>query len=50
MAINKKLIHFATKANFDTQLANSNIDDHSIVFIKDTGQIWTHGKYYNGTE
>ena len=47
MAINKKLIHFATKANFDTQLANSNIDDRSIIFINETGQIWTHGKFYN---
>lgn len=24
-----------------------NIPYHSIVFIKDTGQIWTHGKYFN---
>ena len=47
MAINKKLIHFATKANFDTQLANSNIDNRSIIFINETGQIWTHGKFYN---
>ena len=39
MAINKKLLHFATKANFSTQLANSNIDSRSIVFIKDTGEI-----------
>jgi hypothetical protein len=39
MAINKKLIHFALKSNFDTQLANSNIDDRSIVFINETGQI-----------
>ena len=47
MAINKKLLHFATKANFSTQLANSNIDSRSIVFIKDTGEIWTHDKLYS---
>jgi hypothetical protein len=39
MAINKKLLHFVSKANFSTQLANSNIDSKSIVFIKDTGEI-----------
>lgn len=47
MAINKKLIHFENKANFETQLANNNILDTSIVFIKDTKEIWTHGQYYN---
>lgn len=39
MAINKKLIHFATKANFNVRLANSEIDSKSIVFIQDTGEI-----------
>ena len=47
MAINKKLLHFVSKANFSTQLANSNIDSKSIVFIKDTGEIWTHDKLYS---
>ena len=47
MAINKKLIHFATKANFNVRLANSEIDSKSIVFIQDTGEIWTHGKIFN---
>ena len=39
MAINKKLIHFATKANFNVRLANSEIDNKSIIFIDDTKEI-----------
>lgn len=44
MAINKKLIHFKTKAAFESQL--NNILDTSIVFIQDANLIWTHGTYY----
>lgn len=50
MAINKKLIHFKTKAAFEAQLAGSNILDTSIVFIKDANLIWTHGTYYGKGE
>lgn len=46
MAIEKKLVCFKTQANFDTQLAAGNIMDYSIVFIKDTQRIWTHGVYF----
>ena len=46
MAINKKLIHFKTKAAFEAQLTGSNILDTSIVFIQDANLIWTHGTYY----
>lgn len=46
MAINKKLIHFKTKAAFEAQLNGSNILDTSIVFIQDANLIWTHGTYY----
>lgn len=46
MAINKKLIHFNTKVNFNTQLQSGNILDTSIVFIKETKEIWTHGQLY----
>ena len=46
MPINKKLIHFQTKANFQTQLDAGNLLETSIVFIKDTQEIWTHGKLY----
>ena len=49
MAINKKLIHFKNKENFDTEVANGNILDTSIVFIKDTKQIYTHGQLYDGS-
>lgn len=47
MAINKKLIHFQKLATFKQQLAANNILDTSIVFIKDSQQIWTHGQYYS---
>lgn len=47
MAINKKLIHFQTMANFEAQLSAGNILDTSIVFIKDAKNIWTHGQFYD---
>lgn len=46
MAIEKKLVCFKTQANFDAQLSAGNIKDYSIVFIKDTQRIWTHGVYF----
>jgi hypothetical protein len=46
MAINKKLIHFKSKENFDKEVANGNILDSSIVFIQDTKEISTHGTIY----
>ena len=46
MAINKKLIHFKNKENFDSEVANGNILDNSIVFIQDTKEISTHGTLY----
>lgn len=47
MAIQKKLLHFNDKSNFELQLERGNILDTSIVFIKNTKQIWTHGQYYD---
>lgn len=47
MAITKKLVHFKTQANFDKELNAGNISDTSIVFIKDTQRIWTHGTYFS---
>ena len=47
MAINKKLIHFQTKSAFNNELAKGNLNDWSIVFIKETTEIWTHGKLYS---
>ena len=44
--INKKLIHFNKKDDFESRLANGDILETSIVFIKDTNEIWTHGEYY----
>ena len=46
MAINKKLIHFNEKSEFDKRLANDEILDTSIVFVKDSKEIWTHGNLY----
>ena len=46
MAINKKLIHFGTKANFKKEFEAGNILNTSIVFIKDAKLIWTHDQYY----
>ena len=39
MAINKKLISFATQAQFDTQVSAGNIDNRSIIFIEDKKRI-----------
>lgn len=47
MAINKKLVHFKTKAGFDSEFEKGNILETSIVFIKDTKQIYTHGQFYD---
>ena len=46
MAINKKLIHFNTKAEFEKRLSNNEILDTSIVFIKDAKEIYTHKQIY----
>lgn len=42
MAINKKLIHFKTKAAFDKEYEAGNIKETSICWIKDSQQIFTH--------
>ena len=47
---NKKFIHFNSKSDFNTYLTNNSIADYQIVFIKDAGLIWTHGKYYGQSE
>lgn len=47
MAINKKLIHFQKKINFENELANNNILDTSICFISETKEIYTHKQLYN---
>lgn len=48
MAINKKLIHFKTKAAYDREKEAGNILDTSIVYVKDAKKIYTHGEEYNG--
>lgn len=44
--INKKLIHFEKLSDFKARLAAGDIQDRSIVWIKDAKLIWTHGVYY----
>lgn len=46
MAINKRLIHFKNKEDFENEVANNNILDSSIVFIQDSKEISTHGTVY----
>ena len=46
--INKKLIHFESGSEFDKR--KSEILDTSIVFIKDTNKIYTHGVEYQFVE
>lgn len=46
MAINKKLIHFKTKETFNNVNNSGEILDSSIVFIKDSSEIYTHGTPY----
>ena len=48
--IDKKLIHFQTKSAFNDALANDQLNDWSIVFIKETQEIWTHGQLYSCSE
>ena len=47
MAINKKLIHFKNKTDFQTQYNAGNLLNTSIIFIQDAKQIWTHGQFYS---
>lgn len=46
MAINQKLIHFNKKEDFLKEVGNGNILNQSIVFIKDSKEIFTHGEFY----
>lgn len=46
MQINKKLIHFSKKEDFVQRNEMGDIKNTSIVFIKDTNEIYTHGKEY----
>lgn len=45
--IDKKLIHFNKKEEFLKRLEAKEIKDTSIVFIKSTHEIWTHGEFYS---
>ena len=40
--MNKRFVIFSTKAAFTSATKGNQYDDNSIVFIKDTKEIWTH--------
>lgn len=44
--INKKLVHFNNKTTFEEQNDAGNILETSIVFVKDSNEIYTHGAEY----
>ena len=48
--ITKKLIHFNKNSDFEQKRDNGEILDTSIVFIKDTNKIYTHGTEYQFVE
>lgn len=47
MAITNKLITFNKLTSFESQLAQGNILETSIVFVKDAKKIWTKGTYFD---
>lgn len=45
-----KYRHFKTRSNFDLELEQGLISSTDICFIKDTGELWTHNRFYGITE
>ena len=45
--INKPLIHFLTKSQFEKSLESGDLTDKSLCFIKDVQEIYTHGQLYS---
>lgn len=48
MSIEKKLIYCETRAQFDIKNTAGEFKNSSVVFIKSTGELWTHGKFFGG--
>ena len=48
--ISNTLVYFENKSTFEEELNSGEISTKSIVFIRETGEIWTHGKYYTEYE
>lgn len=48
MAIDKKLIYCKTKTQFNAKHTAKEFNNSSIVFIEDTGELWTHGIFMGG--
>lgn len=46
--IKNRFLHYEKKAQFEQDKTDGKIVNTHIVFIKDTGEIWTHGTYYGG--
>lgn len=49
MAIDKKLIYCKTKTQFNAKHTAKEFNNSSIVFIEDTGELWTHGIFIGGS-
>lgn len=45
--LNYTKLHYKTRAAFDADLTDNKILNDSVVFIKDTNQIYTHGQFYD---
>lgn len=45
-----KLKHFLTKSEFERHLSDNSINDTDLCFIKETSEIYTHGKLYASTQ
>lgn len=48
MTIDKRFVHYLTRAAFNTARDKKEIDDNSIVFIQDSREVYTHGTFYSG--
>lgn len=44
--MSKLFVHFNSKADFQAATIGTQYDNNSIVFIKDSQEIWTHGTFY----
>lgn len=44
--IDKRFVHFKTRAAFNTAKTAGDIDSDSVVFIKDEKRIWTHDEFF----
>ena len=46
--IRNRFVFFNKEASFIRALLNQQISQDSVVFIKDSAKIWTHGTFFSG--